>query len=139
MAATKSQGTTLKFTPAGGSQVTVGRLSSVGEIQSDSEELDVTTLESEGGYREYIQGLRDCGEVELTGYHDAGDAGQKALRGAYASGKNGAFLVEFPDGSKVNFSGFVKSHTIGSAEVDGAVGFGAVVRISGSVTVTEAG
>lgn len=139
MAATKSQGTTLKFTPAGGTQVVVGRLSSVGEIQSDSEELDVTTLESQGGYREYIQGLRDCGEVELTGYHDAGDAGQKALRSAYADGKNGAFLVEFPDGSKVNFSGFVKAHTIGSAEVDGTVGFGAVVRISGAVTVTEAG
>lgn len=139
MAATKSQGTTLKFTPAGGSQVAVGRLSSVGEIQSDSDELDVTTLESEGGYREYIQGLRDCGEVELTGYHDAGDAGQKAIRNAYAGGKSGAFLVEFPDGSKVNFSGFVKSHTIGSAEVDGAIGFGAVVRISGPVTVTEAG
>ena len=138
MAATKSQGTTLKFTPAGGAQVTVGRLSSVGEIHSDSEELDVTTLESAGGYREYMQGMRDSGEVELTGFHDAGDAGQKALRSAYASGAVGAFLVEFPDGTKVSFSGYVKGHTIGSAEVDGAIGFGAVVRISGAVTVTEA-
>ena len=138
MAATKSQGTTLKFTPAGGTQVTVGRLSSVGEIHSDSEELDVTTLESAGGYREYMQGMRDSGELELSGYHDAGDAGQKALRDAYAGGKSGAFLVEFPDGTKVNFSGYVKGHTIGSAEVDGAIGFGAVVRISGAVTVTEA-
>lgn len=138
MAATKSQGTTLKFTPDGGTQVTVGKLSSVGEIQPDSEELDVTTLESEGGYREYMQGFRDAGEVELSGYHDAGDAGQKALRAAYASGKAGSFEVSFPDGSKVSFSGFVKSHTIGSAEVDGAIGFGAVVRVSGGVTVTEA-
>ena len=138
MAATKSQGTTLKFTPAGGSQVLVGRLSSVGEIQPDSEELDVTTLESEGGYREYMQGLRDSGEVELSGYHDAGDAGQKAIRSAYESGVAGAFEVCFPDGTRVNFSGFVKGHTIGSAEVDGAIGFGAVVRITGAVTVTEA-
>ena len=138
MAATKSQGTTLKFTPAGGSQVIVGRLSSVGEIQPDSEELDVTTLESEGGYREYMQGLRDSGEVELSGFHDAGDAGQKAIRSAYESGASGAFEVAFPDGTRVNFSGFVKSHTIGSAEVDGAIGFGAVVRITGAVTVEEA-
>ena len=138
MAATTSQGTTLKYKPAGGNQLTVGKLSSVGEIQPDSEELDVTTLESAGGYREYMQGLRDSGEVELTGYHDAGDAGQKALRTAYASGETGAFEVNFPDGTKVSFSGFVKSHTIGSAEVDGAVGFGATVRISGPVVVTEA-
>lgn len=138
MAATRSQGTTLKFTPAGGSQVTVGKLTSVGEIQPDSEELDVTTLESAGGCREYMQGFRDSGEVELSGFHDAGDAGQKALRDAYASGATGAFEVDFPDGTKVTFSGFVKSHTIGSAEVDGAVGFGAVVRISGAVTVLGA-
>lgn len=138
MAATRTQGTTLKFTPAGGEQLTVGRLTSVGEIQPDSEELDVTTLESAGGYREYMQGYRDSGEVELSGFHDAGDAGQKALREAYAGGGAGAFEVCFPDGTKVEFSGFVKSHTIGAAEVDGAVGFGAVVRISGAVTVTEA-
>lgn len=138
MAATKSQGTTLKYTPDGGAQLTVGKLTSVGEIQPDSEELDVTTLESADGCREYMQGLRDSGEVEIEGYHDAGDAGQKALRSAYASGKNGAFEVCFPDGTKVLFSGFVKSHTIGSAEVDGAVGFGAVIRISGAVTVQEA-
>lgn len=138
MAATRSQGTTLKFTPAGAQQVTVGRLTSVGEIQPDSEELDVTTLESTGGYREYIQGFRDSGEVEISGFHDAGDAGQKALRAAYNSGAAGAFQVDFPDGSKVEFSGFVKSHTIGSAEVDGAIGFGATLRITGPVVLTEA-
>jgi len=138
MAATKSQGTTLKFTPAGGSQVTVGRLSAVGEIHPDSEALDVTTLESEGGYREFMQGMRSSGEVELSGFHDAGDAGQRALRTAYADGAAGAFQVDFPDGTKVSFSGFVKSHTIGSAQVDGAIGFGAVVCISGPVVVTEA-
>lgn len=138
MAATRSQGTTLKYTPEGGAQVTVGRLTSVGEIQPDSEELDVTTLESTGGYREYLQGFRDSGELEISGYHDGGDAGQKALRTAYSSGVIGAFEVAFPDGSTVSFSGFVKSHTIGSAEVDGAIGFGATIRISGPVVVTEA-
>ena len=138
MAATRSQGTTLKFTPAGEAQVSVGRLTSVGEIQSDSEALDVTTLESTGGYREYIQGFRDAGEVELNGFFDAGDAGQSALRAAYDSGATGAFEVCFPDGSKVEFSGFVKGHTVGSAEVDGAIGFGAVVRVSGAVKMTEA-
>lgn len=138
MPAIKAQGTTLKFTPAGGEELTVGKLSSVGEIQPDSEEVDITTLESPEGCREYMQGLRDSGEVEISGFHDAGDAGQKALRAAYASGKTGAFRVCFPDGTTAGFSAFVKRHSIGAAEVDGAVGFGAVLRISGPITMQEA-
>lgn len=137
MATTRSQGTTLKFTPTGGTLVTVGKLTSVGEIQPEAEEVDITTLDSTGGYREYMQGFRDSGEVELSGFHDAADAGQTALRAAFAAGTTGEFLVEFPDGTTVSFSGFIKSHTIGSAEVDGAIGFGAVIRISGAVSVTE--
>lgn len=136
MAATRSQGTTLKYTPAQGTQVTIGKLTSVGEISPDSEEVDVTTLDSTGGYREFIQGFRDSGELEISGYHDKSDGGQAALRTAYASGASGSFLVTFPDGATVSFSGFVKSHTVGSAEVDGAIGFGAVIRISGAITVT---
>lgn len=137
MAATRAQGTTLKFTPAGGTQVVVGKLTSVGEIAPEAEEVDITTLESTGGYREYMQGFRDSGELEITGFHDADDAGQTALRTAFASGASGVFEVKFPDDTAVTFSGFIKSHTIGSAEVDGAIGFGAVIRISGAVTVTE--
>lgn len=137
MAATRAQGTTLKFTPAGGTQVVVGKLTSVGEIAPEAEEVDITTLESTGGYREYMQGFRDSGELEITGFHDADDAGQTALRTAFASGASGSFEVKFPDDTAVTFSGFIKSHTIGSAEVDGAIGFGAVIRISGALTVTE--
>lgn len=138
MAAVKSQGTTLKFTPASGTQQSVGKLTSVGEISPDSEALDVTTLDSQDGFREYMQGFRDGGEVEVEGFFSAGDAGQSALRAAYLSGATGSFEVEFPDGSSVNFSGFVKGYSVGAAEVDGAVGFAATLRTSGKITLTEA-
>ena len=65
--ATKAQGTVLKFKPSGGEQAVVGRLTSVGEISPDSEEIDVTTLDSADGYREFMQGYRDSGEVEIAG------------------------------------------------------------------------
>ena len=104
---------------------------------ADTEELDVTTLDSQGGYREFLQGYRDSGEVEITGFHEKNDAGQAALRTAYASGASGSVTVEFPDGTTVSFTAFVKGYTIGSAEVDGAVGFGAALRITGAVVVKE--
>jgi len=130
--ATGAKGTVLKYNDA-----VVGKLTSVGEIAPDSEELDVTTLDSAGGYREFLQGYRDSGTVELTGFHEKGDAGQAALRAAYDSGAAGSVQVDFPDGTQVTFRAFVKSCTLGAAEVDGAVGFGAVLRVSGAVTVKE--
>ena len=136
--ATNSMGTTLKFTPSGGTQVTVGKLSSIGEIAPDSEELDVPTLDAANGCREYMQGLRDAGELEIEGYHDADDSGQAALRTAYASGDCGSFVITFPDGTTATFTAFVKSHTLGAAEVDGAVGFGATLRITGAIVITPA-
>ena len=138
MATTRALGTKLSFKSAGGSEIQIGRLTSIGEITPDSEELDVTTLDSTGGYREYLQGFKDSGELEVEGYHDGNDAGQAALRSAYASGAAGEVKITFPDGTAVSFNGYVKAHTIGAAEVDGAVGFGATFRISGGVTVTAA-
>ena len=131
--ATGAKGTVLKYNNA-----VVGRLTSVGEISPDSEELDVTTLDSEGGYREFLQGYRDSGTVELTGFHEKGDAGQAALRAAYDGGAAGSVQVDFPDGTVGSFRAFVKGYTLGAAEVDGAVGFGAVLRVTGAVTVKEA-
>ena len=136
--ATKAQGTVFKFTPAGGEAVGVGRLTSVGEISPTSEVVDVTTLDSAGGYREYMPGFRDAGEVTLSGFHEKGDAGQTALRAAYDSGETGAVEVVFPDGTAVTFSACVKGYTVGAAEVNGAVGFGAALRITGPVTVSAA-
>lgn len=131
--ATRAQGTVLKF-----NQTVVGKLSSVGEISPEAEELDVTTLDSAGGYREFLQGYRDCGEVEISGFHEKGDAGQAALRAAFDSGAAGDAAVEFPDGTVVSFRAFVKGYALGAAEVDGAVGFGAVLRITGAVSVEVA-
>ena len=131
--ATGAMGTILKYNNA-----VVGKLTGVGEIAPESEELDVTTLDSAGGYREFIQGYRDSGTVELTGFHEKGNAGQAALRAAYDSGAAGSVEVSFPDGTVVSFRAFVKGYTLGAAEVDGAVGFGAVLRVTGAVTVKEA-
>ena len=135
--ATKAYGTMLSFTPAGGEKVAVGKLTSIGELAPDSEAVDVTTLDSAGGWRESMQGFRDAGELEITGFHVKGEAGQAALRAAYLSGAAGAVEIAFTDGSKACFNAWVKSHKLGSAAVDGAVGFGAVLRVTGPVTVQE--
>jgi len=134
MAKSRALGTTIKF----GSEF-IGALTSIGEITPDSEELDATTLDSQSGYREFLQGFKDSGEVTLSGYYDKADAGQQALITGYGTGLPGAVVIAFPGGAGAGgatFQAYVKSFTLGAADVDGIVGFGATLRISGAVTPT---
>ena len=118
--AQKAVGTTIGFTQ-NGTTTTVGLIRSIGEIRMDSEAIDVTTLDGEGD-RAYAQGLRDGGEIAIEGFHDKEESGQAALRTLYLSGDAVPFTVTFPDASTV--------------EVDGMVGFSAMLRATGGVTVT---
>ena len=131
MAKTRALGTTITFNAK-----TIGALTSIGEITPDSEELDATCLDSSGGYREFLQGFNDSGEVTLSGYYDKGDAGQQALITGYGNGEVKAVAITFPNSGGASFNAYVKSFTLGAADVDGIVGFGATLRISGAVTAT---
>ena len=132
MAKTRALGTTITFNAQ-----TIGALTSIGEITPDSEELDATTLDSQGGYREFLQGFKDSGEVTLSGYYDKTDAGQQELITGYGTGGAKAVVITFPNlNGGATFQAYVKSFTLGAADVDGIVGFGATLRISGAVTTT---
>ena len=130
MAKSKALGTTIKF-----KTLPIGGLTSIGEVTPESEELDATTLDSSDGYREYIQGFKDSGELSLTGYLKKTDDGQIGLRTGYGNGGIEDVEIEYPDETKVQFKAYVKSYSMGAADVDGIVGFGATLRISGAVTV----
>ena len=132
MAKTRALGTTITF-----NSETIGALTSIGEITPDSEELDATTLDSQGGYREFLQGFKDSGEVTLSGYYDKDDDGQQALITGYGNGEAKAVAIAFPNSTGgATFQAYVKSFTLGAADVDGIVGFGATLRISGAVAAT---
>ena len=130
----KSMGTSISCT-LNNHSVLIGALRSISEIKADSEAIDVTTLDAAGGFKVCVQGLKDLGEVTLEGFFESGNAGQTALRTLYQSGAAAPFTVTFPDETAVSFSAFVKSYALGAAQVDGAVGFTAVLRAAGGVTV----
>ena len=131
----KAMGTTISCTQ-NNTAVLIGALRSISEIKADSEAVDVTTLDSLNGYKSYVQGMKDLGEVTLEGFFEAGNAGQTALCTLYQAGTSTAFTVTFPDSTAVSFTAFVKSYALGAAQVDGAVGFTAVLRLLGGVTVS---
>lgn len=118
-----------------GTPTVIGSLTSIGEISPTADELDTTCLDSTGGYREFIAGFKDSGELAITGFHDSADTGQALCRTLFGTGASGYFWVKFSDGSEVILTGFLKGYTAGSADVDGIVGFGAAIRVTGLVNV----
>ena len=137
-----SSGTTLEI---GSPAVAVASLSNIGSPKQTREAIDVTTLDTEGGYREYIDGYRDGGEFTVSGYFIYSDPGQKAIIAAFEAEGTQHFCIKFPAavGAKWEFDGVVTGYEI-TSEVGNAIGFTATIKVSGkpvmsATTTTPAG
>lgn len=130
--ATNSVGTTLK---KGAS--TVAELRDVNGVDMTAETIDVTTLSSTGGYREFISGFIDPGEVAISGFFYPGDTnGQYAMHTAFDGKTIDTYTITFPAsmGTTWTFTGYVTKFKTG-AVVEGAVTFEASLKISGKPTL----
>lgn len=134
MAKVRSVGTTFKM---GVSTATtaIGGLTSIGGIEISADTVDVTALDSDGGYREFLPGFKDAGDVSLEGFLDDTDAGQAASYAALESGTVQRCEIAFPNGSKWEFDGIVTGFST-SASLEDAVTFSATVKVSGKPTFT---
>lgn len=110
----------------------ISDLSSIGSPSITQEELDVTTLDSEGGYREFIAGFKDPGEVAVSGFFVPSDAGQAAVYAALESGDIQNFEIIYPPqlGASWSFQGIVTAFNV-TSETEEAIGFEATIRVSG--------
>lgn len=93
----------------------IGRVTDIGSFTPEADEIEVTNNDSpkddQGAWKEYVSGLADGGEVEITlQFHKSDAASVWAL-----FRKDKAFQVIFPDGgvspstgSRWEFAGFIK-------------------------------
>ena len=133
MARVRGVGTKLKL-----GEHYIGGLTSIGGIEASAETVDVTALDSDGGYREFIAGFKDAGEVSLEGYlDDAEDQKQLTVYEAFESGKEQECIIEFPNGGKWTFKGIVTGFST-SASLDDAITFSSSIKVSGKPTFTFA-
>jgi predicted secreted protein len=130
MAKVKALGTTITF-----NSLAIGGLTSIGEVSVTSDEIDTTSLDSADGYKEVAQGIKDAGEVPLTGFYVNADVGQVGLRTGFGTGDVDAVVITYPDDTTVSGNAFVKGFAMGPAEVNGAIGFSATLRFTGAVDV----
>lgn len=129
MAATpiRTQLTTFTF-----NSVAVNGVRSITGIGSGSaSEIDVTTLASTA--KEFIQGLRDFGNISIDLVRNQDDLGQLEMFNAMAAQTTYTCVVTLPTSTAnvITFSGFVTQITT-DIDADGAVMGTANIRITGS-------
>lgn len=120
---------------------TVGSLTSIGEIGVEISEIDVTTLDSPNGAKEYISGDIDAGECAIAGYIKKTDDESTVTRmmELIQAGTVEEWTVEFPSGAKWVFNAFVKSFKTTEETPDGLIGFNGSLRLSGLPVYTPSG
>ncbi len=139
MAGTLTMGSTLTMVKAGSeaADTVVKSLTTIGAITGEGEEIDVTTLDSPDGAKEYIQGAVDWGTQDIEG--NVTDADQvDALRSVFDTKKTRNWIVETPAGNQISYKAFIQSFEYGEKTTDGLDTFKMTLRISGTVTFTPA-
>ena len=96
--------------------------------------VDVTTLGSTGGYREFITGLRDGGT--LTFELNFSKTGYEAMKTDYESDDAVSYVIELPDTDKteISFDGLVTDFPV-EIPLEDKVSVSVTVKITGNISV----
>jgi hypothetical protein len=118
--------------------VRVGGLTSIGGIEVSADATEVTDLGNEDGFKEYLPGFKDGGEVPVSGYLDGEDAGQDSCYALMMSGRVVPCKIIFPPkiGKTWNFNAAVTKFGT-SVDVNDAVKFDATLKVSGKPTLAR--
>lgn len=137
MSAIKTMGTTLTKKKSGdeSEDLTIANLTSIGEIGIESEEIDATDHDSPDGYKEFIAGAKDAGEVSLAG-NIKNESNVEKMLSLAESQTTEEWTVTYPSGATWVFNGFLKSFKDGEKTPDGLATFSATIRVSGKPVYT---
>lgn len=139
MAGIQSMGTSLTMTKSGAEEadLVISHIVSIGEQASEAEEIDVTTLDSPNRAKEFIQGAKDPGSIEVT-VNNLFDGEAEKINAVYKSGEVREWTEEYPDSkATLAYSGYISSFKYGEATTDGLATYGFTIRLTGEPTYSE--
>ena len=111
-----------------GSVKAVSGLTDIPDMGATPEKLDVTTLADAS--RQYIEGIKDYGDLEFTFIYESGAEGNYAKLAALEG--NQECVVTFPDGSKFSFNGEISLRIVGVG-VNAVITFVMAVALSSDI------
>lgn len=110
----------------------IAELTEIGGMDLAQDTIEVTTLDN--SWRNFIGGMKDAGEISLTGFFNPSDTqGQKALYDALVGATVLTYSIIFPSPltAQWDFSAVVTKFTTGAAMED-AISFEATLKVTGT-------
>lgn len=110
---------------------TISEVTSISAPNLTADTIDVTTHGSTGRYREFIQGLRDGGEITIEGYYTTASA--NTITTQLNTSATATATIDLPTTpSTTRFTATVICTAFSSeAPVDGAIGYSATFKVTG--------
>ena len=119
---------------SGAAWVAIAEVKSISGPTMSREMIDVTSLDSTGGYREFIPSFRDGGTVTLAMLFTY--AGYTLLKTDFQSDTLKDYEILLSDGSSITFSGYVQDLPV-NVTFDDAVTSDTTIKVTGEVTVDQ--
>jgi predicted secreted protein len=125
--------------PSGGSTYTyVAEVTSITPPGGTRDTVEVTHLESEDGYKEYIGALKDMGEASITVNYVP--ATSDALLAAFEEDGTQDFRILYPSGTvALDFAGIVTGWELGDIVADDKMSATLTVKATGKPALTTVG
>ena len=116
--------------------VAIAEINSIAGPTFSRNTIDVTSLDSTGGYKEFIAGMRDAGEVTLS--MNFAFAGWAAMKSDFESNATKEYSIHLPDTTLtiLTFDGLVTAMPLGTITPDEKITVDVTIKISGTVDVT---
>lgn len=117
--------------------VTIGSLTKIAPPEKSTDSIDVTTLDVVDGYKRFMPGLKDGGEVTVSGFFDSADAGQLALDTSFEAGSEDTYIITFPStiGATFTFAAIITKYTPGEVNTEDPLSFELTLKVSGKPTL----
>jgi len=115
----------------------IAHITSIGEQAGEAEEIDVTTLDSPNRSKEFIQGAKDPGSVEVAA-NNCFDGQVAKLLALYESGTTRTWVEAYPDSTAtLTYTGYISTFTHGEATTDGLCTVNFTIRLTGEPVYSE--
>lgn len=110
---------------------TVAEVTSISAPNLSADTLDVTTHGSTGRYREFIQGLRDGGEITIEGMYTTASASLIVTQLNTSTAVTATVTLPTTPSSTVFTASVITTGFTAEAPVDGVIPFTATFKVSG--------
>jgi predicted secreted protein len=123
--------------PANTVFVAIAEVNSISGPTMQRNQIDVTSLDSTGGYKEFIAGMKDSGEISLSMNFTMGTWG--TMKSDFDSNTARVYKIVLPDSTATTFqfSGLVTACPFAAITPDEKITCDVTIKITGVVTVTS--